>query len=80
MKAEIKIFYKAKKHAEAVAKAIQPDNLSAPSQIKVKTFNIKNIVFSRVECKSKIESFIETIDDLLRCIQAAENTLKKLNF
>jgi hypothetical protein len=78
MKAEIKIFYKNKNYAKAVAEALQPDNLSAPSKIKVKTINVKNIVFSKVKCKGKIESFIETIDDLLRCIQAAENTLKKL--
>jgi|YelNatPaOPRAMG01_1025707.scaffolds.fasta_scaffold01774_1 tRNA threonylcarbamoyladenosine modification (KEOPS) complex Pcc1 subunit len=79
MKGEIKIFYKNEKYAEAVAKAIQPDNFSAPSNIKVKTINAKNIVVSKVRCKGKIESFIETIDDLLRCIQAAENTLKKFN-
>jgi len=78
MKAEIKIFYKNKKYAEAVAKAIQPDNFSAPPEIKVKTINDGKMVFSKVKCKAKIESFIETIDDLLRCIQAAENALKKL--
>ncbi|MEM2843559.1 MAG: KEOPS complex subunit Pcc1 [Candidatus Bathyarchaeia archaeon] len=78
MKAEIKIFYKNKKYAKAVAKAIQPDNLSAPPEIKVKTINKENMVFSNVKCKTKIESFIETIDDLLRCIQAAESALKKL--
>jgi len=78
MKAEIKIFYKNKNYAKAIAKAVQPDNLSTPLKIKVNTINAGNIVFSKVKCKGKIESFIETIDDLLRCIQAAENTLKKL--
>ncbi|MBS7658347.1 MAG: KEOPS complex subunit Pcc1 [Candidatus Bathyarchaeia archaeon] len=78
MKAEIKIFYKNENHAEAIAKALQPDNFSTPPKIKVKTINVKNIVVSKVECKKKIESFIETIDDLLRCLQVAENILKKL--
>lgn len=79
MKAEIKIFYKNENHAEAIAKALQPDNFSTPPKIKVKTINVKNIVVSKVECKKKIESFIETIDDLLRCLQVAENILKNFN-
>jgi len=75
VKAEIWIGYKNNGEAEAIAKAVSPDNLKTPPGLKVKTLRKGRFVVTLVECKQKLETFIATIDDLLSCIQTAEKTL-----
>jgi hypothetical protein len=75
VKAEIWIGYKNSGEAEAIAKAVSPDNLKTPSGLKVRTFRKGRFVVTLIECKQKLETFIATIDDLLSCIQTAEKTL-----
>jgi len=75
VKAEIWVGYKNKGEAEAIAKAVSPDNLKTPPGLKVKTLRKGRFVVTLIECKQKLETFIATIDDLLSCIQTAEKTL-----
>jgi len=75
VKAEIWIGYKNNGAAEAIAKAVSPDNLKTPQGLKVKTLRKGRFVVTLIECKQKLETFIATIDDLLSCIQTAEKTL-----
>lgn len=75
MKAEIWIGYKNKEDAEAVAKAVSPDNVEVSLGLKVRTMRKGRFVVTLIDCKQRIETFIATIDDLLSCIQTAEKTL-----
>lgn len=82
MEAEITIQYEDVKDAEAVAKAVSPDNLKTPSGLSVKTTRKLNKVLTHIKCPEKLPTFIATIDDLLFCISVAEKTLlstKNLN-
>jgi tRNA threonylcarbamoyladenosine modification (KEOPS) complex Pcc1 subunit len=75
LEAEITIEYKDVKDAEAVAKAVSPDNLKMPSGLSVKTARKLNRVLTQIKCPEKLPTFIATIDDLLFCISVAEKTL-----
>lgn len=75
MKAEITLTYKDDREAETVASAVSPDNVKIPPGLFVKTTRQKNKVFTQVECETRLQTFIITIDDLLACISIAEKTL-----
>ena len=72
MKAEITLAYKAAREAEAVASAVSPDNVDVPLGLFVKTTRQKNKVFTEIECETRLQTFIATIDDLLACVSIAE--------
>jgi hypothetical protein len=61
--------------SRSIANAIQPDNLSAPPSVKIKTKTERNIVRSIVSSKNP-ETLLATIDDLLVCMDAAYKTLE----
>jgi hypothetical protein len=75
LKAEITLTYKVAREAEAVASAVTPDNVKVPLGLFVKTTRQKNKVFTQIECKTRLQTFIATIDDLLACVSVAEKTL-----
>lgn len=72
MEAEIKLSYQNKREAEAVAKAVSPDNVKVPSGLSIKTTKKSSRVFTNVKCETKLQTFIATIDDLLCCVSIAE--------
>ncbi len=72
MEAEIKLSYKNEREAEAVAKAVSPDNVEVPLGLFVKTVRRGSKVFTTVECQTKLQTFIATLDDLLSCVSVAE--------
>jgi hypothetical protein len=74
LEAKIKLFYKNEREAEAVAKAVSPDNVEVPSGLFVKTVRRGSKVFTVVECETKLETFVATIDDLLSYVSIAEKT------
>jgi len=76
MEAEITLEYEDAKDAEAVAKAVSPDNFKAPPSLSIETTNKGNKVVTYIRCKRKIPTFIATIDDLLFCVSIAEKTLQ----
>jgi len=76
MEAEITLEYSDAKDAEAVAKAVSPDNFKAPPSLSIKTTSKENKVVTYIKCTSKIPTFIATIDDLLFCVSTAEKTLQ----
>ena len=75
MEAEITLEYKDAKDAEAVAKAVSPDNFKVPPSLSIETTSKGNKVVTYIRCKRKIPTFIATIDDLLFCVSIAEKTL-----
>ena len=72
MEAEIKLSYKNEREAEAVAKAVSPDNVEVPPGLFVKTVRKGPHVFTTIECQTKLQTFIATIDDLLSCVSVSE--------
>ena len=76
MEAEIILDYDKAEIAEAVAKAVSPDNFKTPRGLSIKTTWRKEKVLTKIKCKRKLSTFIATIDDLLFCISTAEKTLR----
>jgi hypothetical protein len=76
MEAEITLKYEDAKDADAVAKAVSPDNFKTPPSLSIETTSEGNKVVTHIKCTSKIPTFIATIDDLLFCVSAAEKTLQ----
>lgn len=72
MEAKITLSYKNKREAEAVAKAVSPDNVKVPPGLFVKTTRRGPNVFTTIECETRLETFVATIDDLLSCVSVAE--------
>ena len=76
MEAEIRLSYQNEREAEAVAKAVSPDNVEVPLGLFVKTVRKGSDVLTRVECQTRLQTLIATIDDLLACVSVAEKTFK----
>ncbi len=78
MEATITLEYDDEKFAEAVAKAVSPDNYKTPINVFVKTERKCNTVVTGVKTEGKILTLLSTIDDLLLSISIAEKTLKTI--
>ncbi len=76
MEAEIRLFYKKEQEAEAVAQAVSPDNMEVPSGLYVKTVRNGFEVHTTVECTTRLQTLIATLDDLLSCVSVAEKTFR----
>ena len=76
MEAEIRLSYGNEREAEAVAKAVSPDNVEVPPGLYVETVRKGSDVLTKVECQTRLPTLIATIDDLLACVSVAEKTFK----
>ena len=76
LEAIIKLEYADRKKAEAVARAVSPDNFTTPAGLQVETKTEKNNVITEITCEGKLATFTATIDDLLFSISTAEKTLQ----
>jgi len=68
--------------AEAIAKAVSPDNFKIPRGLSIKTMSYDKKVVTTIINEGKMATFIATINDLLFCTSTAEKTLqtaRKLN-
>ncbi len=75
MEAEITLSCRSAREAEAIAKAVSPDNLKTPPGLTVKTARRGSKVITWVKCERKLESLIATLDDLLMAVQVAEKAI-----
>jgi len=78
LEAEIFLNYDDERLAEAIAKAVSPDNFKVPTGLSIKTTQVDKKVLTRIKCDGKITTFIATIDDLLFSVSTAERVLKLL--
>ena len=76
MEAEIRLSYKNQREAQAVAKAVSPDNVEVPSGLLIETVRNGSEVLTTIECQKKLATLIATIDDLLACVSVAEKTFQ----
>jgi len=72
MEAEIVLSYKNEREAEAVANAVSPDNFGVPRGLFIKTIQKGAKVLTTVKCDLSLQTFMATIDDLLKCVSVAE--------
>jgi hypothetical protein len=71
------IRFKNSKIAKAVAKAVSPDNATAPKDLTVETISKGKKVYCKVVCFKSAETFLATLDDLLSSISMAERMIKE---
>lgn len=79
LEATITLEYDDEKTAEAVAKAVAPDNFKTPVGLSVKTCRQGNCVVTEVKAEGKMATFIATIDDLLSCASTAEKAVRLIS-
>jgi tRNA threonylcarbamoyladenosine modification (KEOPS) complex Pcc1 subunit len=75
LEAKIVLSYKTLREAEAVANAVSPDNVKVPEGLSIKTMRQGKRVLTDIECESRLQTFVATIDDLLSAVSVAERTL-----
>jgi tRNA threonylcarbamoyladenosine modification (KEOPS) complex Pcc1 subunit len=75
LEVKIALKYKTALEAEAVANAVSPDNLKAPQGLSVETTRRGNKVVNKIQCETKLQTFMATIDDLLSAVSVAERAL-----
>ena len=74
IKAKIRIPVTSRAMAESIVQSIEPDNVGMEGLIIEPRISKENAYFT-ISHSGKIETFISTLDDVLRCIQAARSTL-----
>jgi hypothetical protein len=73
LEAKIRISYNNAKEAESVTRAVSPDNKKAPVGLSVRTIRKDKSVVAKITCKTKLQTFMATIDDLLESVSVAED-------
>jgi hypothetical protein len=76
LNAELSFVYETEQEAEAVVKAVSPDNVEVPEGLNVTTVREGCSMLANVHCERSLETFIATLDDLLACISVAEKTFE----
>lgn len=76
----ITLEYPDAKTADAVAKAVSPDNLKVPIGLKVSTISDGCKVVTDIVCEGKLATLTATIDDLLFSVSTAEKTLQTIQY
>jgi hypothetical protein len=76
LQAEIRLSYRNEREAEAVARAVSPDNVEVPRGLHIETLQDGFEVITKVECETRLQTLIATLDDLLACVSVAEKTFK----
>jgi len=79
LKAKIVFQADSRDEAEAMASALNPDNQKVPPGMRISTTSKGSKVVTQVEFSGRIQTLMMTIDDLLKCAQAAEQSLKSVS-
>jgi len=79
LRAKIVLEAESPEEAEAIASALNPDNSLVPRGMKISTRSKGSDVVTEIKFSGKIQTLMSTIDDLLKCAQAAERALKSIS-
>lgn len=74
IKARIRIHVTSRAMAQSIVQSIEPDNVGIEG-LKIEPRISKENAYFTITHSGKIETFISTLEDVLRCIQAARSTL-----
>jgi tRNA threonylcarbamoyladenosine modification (KEOPS) complex Pcc1 subunit len=75
LNATITLKYDDEKTAEAIHRAVSPDNFETPPGLSVRTVRRDKNVITEINAETKIATFNATIDDLLFSVSTAEKAL-----
>lgn len=75
MRALIQTWYSNPRISKAVSMAVSPDNLKIPPGLKILTKRRGNRVISEVVLEGRIETLLNTLDDLMACTRTAESVV-----
>ena len=78
IKAKIRISTRGKEMSRSIIQCVEPDNAGMKG-LNVTSRATENNAFLSLSFDGKIETFISSLDDLLRCIQAAKATLNTIS-
>jgi len=76
--ATVKIRYRDEATTLACWRAVSPDNYQAPKDIKIESETNRDELRITIASTKGLGSLLATVDDLLSCLQAAENVLNGL--
>lgn len=74
-KARISCIYDDESISQAISSSLEPDNLQAPENVKIKTTRDENKVITEIKVDGRIETLLATLEDLLSCTSTAEKIL-----
>ncbi len=74
IKAKIIIQTPSQRVSRSIVKCVEPDNMRMKGLLITSRASPDSALF-QIKCEGRIETFISTLDDLLRCVQAANATL-----
>jgi len=77
LRARVRCLYRKKEVAEALVKALSPDNVGGKG-VELRTVRRGREVITTVRMEGRIETLLATLDDLLACTEAAEGLLEEV--
>ena len=75
MQAQVVLEYNDEKIADAIARAVSPDNFKTPKGLSINTMKDGSKVVTLISYSGKFPTFTATIDDLLFSVSTAERTI-----
>jgi DNA-directed RNA polymerase subunit L len=75
---ELKIHLEDYFKATALLKALEPDNKILPAGLTIRSELSNSTIIIRIESNVKIETLLNTLDDLLICFSTAEKCLRSI--
>lgn len=78
IKAKIRVAADSQEVSKAIIRSVDPDNVGLKGLHVTSRASSKNAYLS-MSSDGSVETFISSLDDLLRCIQVARATLKTLS-
>lgn len=76
MEAKITLTCKNRWEAEAVSKAVSPENIRMPLGLSARTTKRGVKIFVSIECETTLPAFVASIDDFLSHVSDAEKSLQ----
>jgi len=77
MEAELSLEYPTPEFADSIMKALEPDNKLATQEMRISTSVRGKRLKVHIDCCKRIETLEATVQDVFRCIRAAEESLAK---
>lgn len=77
IKARIMVRVSSFRVSKSLVQSIRPDNLRVRG-LKITSRALPRVACFNISCEGRIETFISTLEDLLRCVQAAKGTLHRI--
>ncbi|KXB00531.1 hypothetical protein AKJ44_00870 [candidate division MSBL1 archaeon SCGC-AAA261F17] len=74
-KARISCVYDDESISQTISSSLEPDNIQAPENVKIKTTRDGNKVITEIEVDGRIETLLATLEDLLSCTSTAEKVI-----